>query len=90
MCFYMVQDCSQTTAIGCDRLLGVLAGTAEGSTRGKVCRLSKWRRRTQVVGSNPTSIYLFPYKNTLPTSSGVPVEPVVVLQASVFLYGEVA
>jgi hypothetical protein len=28
-----------------------------------------------------------PYKNTLPTSSGVPVGLVVVLQASVFLYG---
>lgn len=31
-----------------------------------------------------------PYKNTLPISSGAPVELIVVLQASVFLYGNVA
>ena len=29
-----------------------------------------------------------PYKNTLPIDSGVPVELIVVLQASVFLYGD--
>lgn len=28
-----------------------------------------------------------PYKNTLPIDSGIPVELIVVLQASVFLYG---
>ena len=31
-----------------------------------------------------------PYKNTLPIDSGIPVELIVVLQASVFLYGDVA
>ena len=85
----MVQDCSYSTAIGYDRLRGVLVAQQKVVPAERFADLvgGEGGRRDRFKSC---SIYLFPYKNTLPTGSGVPAEPVVVLQASVFLYGEVA